>query len=181
MNNEKIIILGAKNINKFDLAKLLIDKDEELDLAPIFSTNDIYKDKYSIEIKYLSPEDITIGYKNNAFLYVSSDKDYISSGITLDDVDNSDILCMNISDFNNISNIIFSKYNFLIIWLDTKYRDKNYNIKEDIVETKYLIEKLDYFNYMYFLDEDYEDISDIIIKYLKSSEEEKEKILNENL
>lgn len=181
MNKEKIIILGTDNIDKISLGKLLTRKNEDLNLAPIFSSDEKYKDKYLEEIKYISLEEIVKGYKNNAFLYIESDKDNISSGISFDDLDNNDILCMNISNFNNISEITFTKYNFLIIWLDTKFRDSKYNVNNDILETRYLIDKLQYSNYMYFLDEDYDKVSDIILDYIEADEERKKEILENNL
>jgi hypothetical protein len=88
---------------------------------------------------------------------------------------------MSISNFNNISEKTFTKYNFLIIWLDSKFRDNNYNINNDILETRYLIEKLQYSNYMYFLDEDYENVSDIILEYLDADDNKKKEILENNL
>lgn len=181
MNKEKIIILGGDNIDKISLGKFLTRKNEDLELTPVFSSDEKYKDKYSEEIKYLSLEEIVRGYKNNAFLYIESNNDNISSGISFDDLDNCDILCMNISNFNSISEITFTKYNFLIIWLDSKFRDNKYNVNNDILETRYLLDKLQYSNYMYFLDEDYDKVSDIILEYLDADENRKKEILENNL
>lgn len=173
----KIIITGLEEINKLQLAKHLVSINDEFSIASSFSTDDKYNkdiinDKY---IYYLNPLDVNLGFKNNSFLFVST-KNFISNGMIIDEYYNNNIIICNIENFNNISNKIFnSTEDILVIWLDTKFHG---NIKKEIKETKYLIDRLNNLNYLYFLDEDLVDISNVIFKYINGDKEVQNELLN---
>lgn len=174
----KIIITGTSSINKIELGKKIISKDDELSITPVFTSDELYKGKCSDKyIYYLDPNIINLSYKNNAFLYISTE-DYITSGITIDDFYNNDIVCISTKNFNKIIDSIFTNNECLIVWVDSKYH-KNINLKEELVETKYLEENLAKLNYLYFIDEDFGKISEVIIDYITSDENRKKELLEE--
>lgn len=182
--NTKIFITGPKNIDKLSLAKKLVERDDDLSIAPHF-TNDLqYKDVADDNyLYYLSTQDIDLTYKNNFVLFVNTDK-YVSSGITMDIFYNNEIFCMSMCEFNNISESIFNNESndILIIWLDTKDTKSNDNLNEDICEAGYLMNRLDESNlkYLYFIDENDNIIINTIFDYLEGNDEERKEILNDN-
>lgn len=185
MTTNKIFIIGSHSIDKLKLAKLLVEKDDNLSIGEHF-TNDIeYKDIESDDnyIYYLDSQEIDMAYKNNVILCVNTDN-YISNGIMMDCYYNNDIFTLSIQDFNNISNTIFnSKSNdILVIWVDAPIKDNSKETKLDIFETKYLLERInnDNIKYMYFLNEDFDTISDIILEYLEADDIKKSELLDEN-
>ena len=180
----KIFITGPSNIDKLSLAKKLVERDDDLSIGQHFSNDKEYEgitdDAY---IYYLSTQDIDLTYKNNFVLFVNTDN-YVSSGITMDSFYNDDIFTMSICEFNNISDIIFKNENndVIVIWLDTDYNKNNANIAEDIRESKFLQERLEdgTIKYLYFFNEDTNDIVDVIFNYIEGSDEERKEILLEN-
>lgn len=178
----KIIITGAKHINKMDLAKIIISKDDDLSIGSTFSSKSELKDMLSENyVSFMNNDEINLCLKNNVLLYIMTDNNNVSTGVTLDSFYNNDIFVMNIEEFNSIPENTLSKHDIIVIWLDTKFKDVNVNIESDIAETKYLLERLDYTNYMYFLDEDYNDVSNTIIEYINADDERKEELMQENL
>jgi hypothetical protein len=178
MNNTKIFIVSIDKNVSLDISKKIVEKNDDLSIIPIFSTDTIYKDKINdFYIYYLNVNVVNLSYKNNSLLYVITDN-YISHGITLDDFYNNDIAFMNIEEYNNISDVIFDKYNVLTIWIDFKqhmFLDHKMNI-----ELKYFNERIRNNDYMYFLDNDTL-IYDIINKYINANEEERLNLLKENI
>lgn len=175
----KIIITGIDSINKIELAKSIISKDDELSICPVFTSNEEYDNKISDNyVYYLDPNIIDLSYKNNSFLYISTE-DYISYGITIDDFYNNDIICLSTKNFNKIISTVFDKHDCLVIWVDSKFH-KGINIKEELNEIKYLEETISKLKYLYFVDENFDTISDIILSYITGTEEERNKILEEN-
>ena len=178
MNNTKIFIVSIDKNVSLDISKKIVEKNDDLSIIPIFSTDTIYKDKINdFYIYYLNVNVVNLSYKNNSLLYVITDN-YISHGITLDDFYNNDIAFMNIEEYNNISDVIFDKYNVLTIWIDFKqhmFLDHKMNI-----ELKYFNERIRNNDYMYFLDND-TSIYDIINKYINANEEERLNLLKENI
>lgn len=174
----KIIIVGIQNINKIDIAKYIIEHNDEFSIVPSFTSDESYKDKISDNyIYYLDPNIIDLSYKNNAFLFVET-KDYISKGVTCDDFYNNDILCVSLEEFNNIIDKELTNNENIIVWVDTKYHD-SYNVKKEIRETKYLLERLNNYNYLYFLDETSEYINEIVLKYINGKESVRKYLLEE--
>lgn len=178
----KFFIVGSQSVDKLSLAKNLIEKNDNLSIAETFTNNTEYKegsnDSY---LYYLESQEIDLAYKNNSLLYVSTDN-YISYGITMDSFYTNDIFCISIKDFNNISNVVFDSklYNILIIWLDEKITEMNKEIREDINESKYLIQRLESLKYIYFFEEDVDTIANVALDYLNSDEEKRQEIIENN-
>lgn len=171
----KIIITGINKIDKLDIAKYIADNND-LSIVPSFTSDDTYKGKISDRyIYYLSPNTIDLSYKNNAFIYIQT-KNYLTTGVTCDDYYNNDILCVSIEEFNNIIDAELT--DTLVIWLDTKFHN-NENIKFELNETKYLVERLNKIKYLYFLDESKDLINNIIYKYINSDELIRKDLLEE--
>ena len=174
----KILLIGLQRIDKIELAKQLTSKNDDLSIASIFTTNVEYKDTEINEnfIYYMDTLTVNLSFKNNSFLYINT-IDYVSHGITIDDYYNNDIICMSIEEFNSISPKTFEHDELLIIWIDEKGKVSN----NELTEVKYFQDELSKYNYMYFLNEDMNDISDIILDYLSCNDEQhRNELLNEN-
>ena len=171
--NKKIFITGPNNIDKLSIAKLLVEKNDDLSIAERFTNNDEYINKENDEyIYYLSTQEIDLSYKNNAMLFVNTEN-YISIGITLDSYYNNDICIMSLCEFNNISDVIFkSELNdIIVIWLDSDVKE-TLN-KQDLNESQFLEERLSLdsnIKYMYFYNEDPEYIVNTILEYYDGDE-----------
>lgn len=174
----KIIIVGIHKINKLDIAKYIVEHNDDLNIVPSFTSDELYKDKISdTYIYYLDPNIIDLIYKNNAFLFIET-KDYTSKGVTCDDFYNNDILCVSLEEFNNIIDKELINNENIILWVDTKYHG-SFNIKNEITETKYLLERLNKLKYLYFLDETPEYINEVLFKYINGDESTKKYLLEE--
>ena len=175
----KFFIVGETGINKEEIIDLLEmnndsdDSEQMFKIAKIFTTDyDEANQKYWY---YISNEDLNICYKNNAILFIKTivNKSY---GITLESFYDSNILFMDTENFNNISNKIFlGNDELVLVWLDTKNHDKK-NIKKEINETNYLIEKIESsnINYLYFLDTNKIEIMDVIAEYMLHEDKRQE-------
>ena len=175
----KIFIIGSNKIDKMSFARQITELDDDLSISQIFTNDESYKDSTNDHIYYLSPNDIDLSYKNNAFLFIVA-KDLIYTGITFDSFYNEDIFCLSIEEFNSIPNYIFEHNDILIVWLDTKINGRDKTNENDILATKHLIEKIDSLNILYFLDESEETVANIVIEYLEGDPETKQNILEEN-
>lgn len=174
----KIIITGIEINKNLEIAKNLININDDLSIASSFTSDELYKDKTSENyIEFLDANIINLSYKNNAFLYVHTEN-YISTGITLDEFYNNDIICLSNKNFNKIINNVFNNNECLIVWIDTKNHN-NINISEEIREINYLEKTLSNLNYLYFLDEDIDTIINVINEYIKSSEDHRKELLEE--
>ena len=175
----KIFIVGEDYIDKCAIAKEICSIDDDLSISPKFTNDeDINKlTNYNEYTYYMNNIDIDLSYKNNAFLYIYNE-DEKSCGVTLDDFYNNDIFCLNTEEFNFISDNILFSYSSLIIWVDTKRKRNKNNC--DQYELNHFLERTENLPRMYFLDESPKAIAETIIRYLNSSIEDKEKILEEN-
>lgn len=169
----KIIITGSSNIDKYIIAKQLVEDNDDLNLSQLV-TDDKECDEEGIML--IDTQLLYSCFQNNAFLYLEKiENNYY--GITLDDFYNSDITYMSLQNFNKISNKVFKEYDILVIWVDSN--KNNSNLSSDILEMKYFLERLDKIKYVYFLDEDEKEISKIINDYLDEDEDGRKKILEE--
>lgn len=179
----KIFITGSHSVDKLKIAKLLVQKDDSLSICKKFTSNPDYKGVISDNyIYFLESQEIDLAYKNNVLLYVNTEN-YISSGITIDNYYNDDIFVLDLRDFNNISNTVFQSTlnEIIVIWIDSPITSNSPEIKQDINETKYLLERLNSgVKYLYFLSETEDFITDTILEYLNGDEETKNKLLEEN-
>lgn len=182
MNKEKIIIIGSKNIDKIGIAKKIIDIDDSFNIVNTFVTDLNLKGKVTDNFEYyMDFEEVQLAFKNNAFMYVTSNE-FFAKGVIVEDMYKDDIIVLNFEDFNNISNKIFDEIKPIIIWIDSK--DKNYtDYKNDVIESNYCFNKLEsmHISALYFRDtENYDDIAKIIINYCYGDPIIREQILEEN-
>lgn len=184
--NDKIILVGISDIDKLEIAKELIRRNDSLSIAQHFTSDEsLFTDNISDEqisenyIQYLSNDIINLSYKNNSLLYVIM-KGYICEGITTDEYYNSDIIYLDIEQFNQIPDRFFnSKHKNIIVWLDTKNHKQL--SQSELIEIRYLQERLDVLSYLYFLDDNVDNICSVILEYLEASDEERKRIINDNL
>lgn len=176
----KIIITGAKSIDKFEIAKKLVELNDNLSIAPTFTSDKEYEKIISDNFMYyMSSEEVDLAFKNNVVLYINTVLN-ISHGITLDSFYNNDIFVMDIEDFNNISDHNITNKDLLVVWVDSKHYDNHDDKKNDLIEAKYLEERLETMPYLYFLDSGEEEIATVINDYLNADDEKKIAICLEN-
>ena len=175
-NNIKIIITGFDEDFNYDLAQKIVEINDNLSISPKFTTEKSFINNTNQTLDYyISLNNIYLAYKNNSLLYVNTDTNNISKGITNDDFINNDISVIGIKDFNMISDKVLSDNEILVIWVDTKS-----NGNEEFNEIKYLQDRLQNYKYMYFFDEDKDVIIKALIDYLEATEELKIEILENN-
>lgn len=175
MEIEKIIIIGSKNVDSLSIAKELVKLNDNLSICPRFISDSQYSSKVNENYIYFMPTDIVnLSYKNNSILFVKTD-DYISSGVTLDDYMNSNIVVCGIDEFNTISEKYMDDEHILFIWCDTAYHSKQ-DIQNEIDESFYLTSRISERQYLYFLDEEPDFVAKVINQYVTSKDPN---ILNE--
>ncbi len=160
MNKIFIIYHNDELINSYidELNKL----DDELIIAKKFTSDEMDMTKI-----YMSPLDVKLCLKNNAILYVIT-RDYTSTGITFDEFENSDICLLHYDEYNEISDIVFNKYNILTVWIDSKIKNGlDKKLQQDI---QCLEQRLENVKYEYFLNDKFEDIFKIIYDFLNENE-----------
>jgi hypothetical protein len=176
MNLKTFIVCLDKN-KALDIAKNIIKTNDELSIIPRFTTNIEYKDELNENyIYYLDVNTVNLSYKNNALLYIKTNN-YISDGITIDDFYNNDICYLTIEEFNSIPDIVFKKYDILVIWVDIKNHKGISN--SDLIEINYFSSFVTTINYLYFLDDEI-NIHNTILEYLYGDENKRKYLLEEN-
>ena len=175
--NLKTFIVCLDKEKALNVAKDIVRVNDELSIIPRFTTNTEYKDEVNENyIYYLDVNTVNLSYKNNALLYIKTDN-YISSGITSDDFYNNDICYLTIEEFNSIPEIVFKKYDILVIWIDTKNHKSISNA--DLIEINYFNTFITTNNYLYFLETE-KDIHNTILDYIMGDEEKRKYLLEEN-
>ena len=175
--NLKTFIVCLDKEKALSIAKDIIRTNDELSIIPRFTTNTEYKDEINENyIYYLDVNTVNLSYKNNALLYIKTDK-YISNGITTDDFYNNDICYLTVEEFNLIPEVIFRKYDILIVWVDTKNHKAISNV--DLIEINYFNTFITTNNYLYFLETE-KDIHNTILDYIMGDEEKRKYLLEEN-
>ena len=181
--NTKVIITGPHTMDKLSIAKQIVADNDNLSIAPTFTTDMEYKDiapDNDEYIYYMGVESVELTMKNNFTLFMST-HNYITKGITIDNFYNNDIFCMELEDFNNISDHMLQQYDLIVIWVDAPIKNGTDSLTYvDICETKYLEERLETLPYLYFFNSDKEEISSILNAYLFADDNEKQHILDEN-
>lgn len=174
----KIIIAGSENADKYSIAKELQALNDDLMIAPVFSTNLNLKGKITDDFTYyMAAEEVELSYKNDAFMWVRS-KDDESCGVTKPDMYTSHIFVMSFAEFNNMSNPTLKEFlndNGIICFLDTKHN----NSEDDIIESKFACERIFESPYLYFLDEDTNFIVKTVLDYINGDEKERNRIAEE--
>lgn len=175
--NLKTFIVCLDKEKALNVAKDIVRINDELSIIPRFTTDTEYKDEVNENyIYYLDVNTVNLSYKNNALLYIKTNK-YISSGITIDDFYNNDICYLTVEEFNSIPEIIFKKYDILVVWIDTKTHKAISN--SDLIEINYFNTFITTINYLYFLENE-TDIHNTILEYIFGDEEKRNYLLEEN-
>lgn len=171
----KIIIVGTDINEGISVAKAIQDMNDDLQIAPVFTTDLTMRGKTAEAYYYMSHEEIELSYRNNAFMWVRTTP-FVTNGVTMSDMYTSNIFAMTYGDFNNISNPVFNElYNnddnkCLILVLD------NTNVKkkeEDLLEAKGAYERIYNNEYLYFLNSTITEVAEYVLKYIASNEEER--------
>lgn len=174
----KIFIIAPEHINKLDIANEIVALNDDLNICKTFtsmtSSGLIGEYLFTLDV-----DDIILSFKNNALLFIDYSDDRIL-GITLDDYNAADIIPIRTDHFNAIPDDPISNNEVLIVWLDSK--EKSPTHKQDLIETKYLQERIDNFSLpvLYFCDEDKTDIAKTILEYLLADDTMREEIIFEN-
>lgn len=174
MEEIKIMLIGFDIDAMMTIAETLNSIDDNLSIAKSF-TND--PDANDIHKYYVNNQEIELICKNSAYLTLLK-KDSYTYGISMDEFYNSSIFVLDIDEFNNISASILSNNNILVVWFDSKYSNKE-NMSDKINSVKFLLDQLNYTNYVYMLDEDNEVVIKIINSYINGSDDKRQAILNE--
>lgn len=176
LNNIKIIITGFDRDFNNELAQKIVEIDDNLSITPKFTTNKAFINNTNQTLDYyISLNNVYLAYKNNSLLYVNTDIDNISTGITNDDFINNDICVIDIKDFNMISDKTLLENEIIVVWIDSKSKGN-----ESFNEIKYLQDRLQNYKYMYFYKEEIRTIAQILIDYLEAPKELKIEILENN-
>ena len=172
----KILIIGTSGNDILkDIAVRLQNANDDLAIAPIFTTKLEMKGKVSIDSYYMSNEEVELSYRNNAFMWVRTHNNY-STGVTMPDMYNSSLFIMSYADFNNISNPVMNeldKDGLVLCVIDSSGTKKS---DEDILESQSAFERIYEHPYLYFLDEKPANIVDTVLKYIIADASEREKI-----
>jgi len=175
--NLKTFIVCLDKEKALNVAKDIVKINDELSIIPRFTTDTEYKDEVNENyIYYLDVNTVNLSYKNNALLYIKTNK-YISSGITIDDFYNNDVCYLTVEEFNSIPEIIFKKYDILVVWVDTKNHKAISN--SDLIEINYFNTFITTINYLYFLENEI-GIHNTILEYIFGDEEKRKYLLEEN-
>ena len=171
----KIIITGTDTKFAEEAALSLQKTNDDLQVAPVFTTDLNMKGKTGETCYYMSNEEVELSYKNNAFMWVRTN-DTISRGVTKPDMYMYNVFYMSFSDFNNISSPVIAELdkdpNFIICVIDKK--DKKG--KTDIYDARGALERIYEHHYLYFLDCTVQEITDMIFKYIVADDDERQRI-----
>lgn len=177
----KFLIITNQDINIQDIINSIIESDDNYIIGKRFINDVSYKDTENIDrLYYLDNSKISQALKNNSIFYILCENNK-TVGMTIDDFYNADICQMNLKEFNSISTNLLLKYkdDIVIVWLDTNKHTDQQQLTQDIREVNYLCEKIDKFNYLYFLNETPQDIAKTIIEFDIASNEDRQKTLEE--
>lgn len=172
----KIIIIGTENSPSASVAKGLQKANDDLQIAPVFTTKLSMKGKTCDGTYYMSNEETELSYKNNAFMWVRTCDSY-STGVIMSDMYSSSLFVMDFGDFNNISNPVLNEVTkddeCVLVVLDVSGYKKS---KDELREAEAAFERIYAHPYLYFLDEKPQDIIDCILNYIGSTPDERKNI-----
>ena len=170
----KILLIGTNDSLKESITKGLKKANDDLRVAPVFTTELNMIGRQTKTHYYMSNEEAELSYKNDAFMWVHT-SGTSSHGVTKPDMYESDIFLMNFAEFNNMANPVLQeldKDDLVMCVMD----EKNKKTKEDVLEAANAFERFYEHHYLYFLEEPASFIVDTILKYMIASPEEREKI-----
>lgn len=177
----KILFLLPNTQNIVDYIIAIDNINDNISVSNRFIDDIQFKDSENIQgLYYLDNTTITSSIKNNSILYITYLNDRLC-GVTIDDFYNSDIIPMSISNFNDIPTNFLDKYidELVIVWYDTKNHSKGKQIKSEINEASFLVDKIEQFGYkyIYFLDETPDTVANVLNDYITGDNKIREEIL----
>ena len=178
----KLILLSIAPEYGYNVAKELSAVNDDIQIAPVFTTDLNLKGHISENFMYYMPSlDVELSYKNNAFMWVHSDA-FGSKGMTMADMYNADIFVMDFAQFNNMSKPVLDELrnndDAVIVFMDQKQIATE--SKKMAYEGRFALERVYEGKYMYFCTDDYKEIASVIIKYIGGDEQQRAKILRDN-
>lgn len=177
----KLLFLLPQTKSIIDFINPIERVNDDIIVSNRFIDDVEYKDSENIQgFYYLDTTTITNALKNNSILYVTYLNEKLC-GVTMDDFYNADIIPMSISNFNDISTNFLDKYidDLVIVWYDTKNHVKGKQIKNEINEVSFLLERIETlgYKYLYFLDDSEDDIANVINDFITGDDNKRKEIL----
>ena len=175
----KIFIVAPEHINKLDIANEIVALNDDLNICKTFTSVSNEAGLIGEYMFSLDIDDVVLSFRNNALLFLHYSEENVL-GITLDDFISSDIIPIRTDHFNMIIDDHISQNECVIVWIDSKQKSPNH--KQDMIEARYLQERIDNFSLpvLYFCDENKKDIAKIILEYFLADENTREEIIEEN-
>lgn len=120
-------------------------------------------------------QEVVMAYKNNAIFSCITDTDNNTTGITMDEYYNSNVIYLSVAELMNVSDHKLT--NCLIVWIDS---DKWACSSEDITIATNMEKIIHNCEYLYFLKNELDVAVKTICRYIDSDKEERQNILEEN-
>lgn len=120
-------------------------------------------------------QEVVMAYKNNAIFSCITDINNITTGITMDEYYNSNVIYLSVAELMNVPDHKLT--NCLIVWVDS---DKWSCSLEDISIATNMEKIIHNCEYLYFLKNELDVAVKTICRYIDSDIEERQNILEEN-
>ena len=120
-------------------------------------------------------QEVVMAYKNNAIFSCITDINNITTGITMDEYYNSNVIYLSVAELMNVPDHKLT--NCLIVWIDS---DKWSCSSEDISIATNMEKIIHNCEYLYFLKNELDVAVKTICRYIDSDIEERQNILEEN-
>lgn len=120
-------------------------------------------------------QEVVMAYKNNAIFSCITDINNITTGITMDEYYNSNVIYLSVAELMNVPDHKLT--NCLIVWVDG---DKWSCSSEDISIATNMEKIIHNCEYLYFLKNELDVAVKTICRYIDSDIEERQNILEEN-
>ena len=124
---------------------------------------------------FLDFPEVVVAYKNNAMFSCITDIDNNTTGITMDEYYNSNIIYLSVAELMNVPDHKLT--NCLIVWIDS---DKLSCSSEDISIATNMEKIIQNCEYLYFLKNELDKVIATICRYIDGDIEERQNILEEN-
>lgn len=120
-------------------------------------------------------QEVVMAYKNNAIFSCITDANNSTTGITMDEYYNNNVIYLSVAELMNVPDHKLT--NCLLVWIDS---DKCSCVSEDITIATNMESIIHNCDYLYFLRSELDLAVETICKYLDSDTEERQIILEEN-
>lgn len=120
-------------------------------------------------------QEVVMAYKNNAIFSCITNIDNLTTGITMDEYYNSNVIYLSVAELMNVPDHKLT--NCLIVWIDS---DKYSCSSEDISIATNMEKIIHNCEYLYFLKNELDVVVKTICRYIDSDKEERQNILEEN-